>query len=285
MKNFEIVMSICCISYNHEKYIKQALDSFLMQITDFKFEIIIGEDCSTDQTRAIIESYCQRYPDIIHLLVSDSNVGAIKNQVRVINKAKGKYIAMCDGDDYWSDPLKLQKQVDFMESHPQHAICCHYTKVIDEQGKLVYVNTKPEVLEFAFEDVLLGKKEETRICSLVARNNGWVKEIGMEDWYYKTFGTDTLFKLYIMAWTNGKIYVLPEVMAVYRLHRGGIWSLIDGKVRKGRMISDFNVIINNFRYSSISKKELLKMYISQYLLFDMWNLNISKAYHTLTKLI
>lgn len=279
------MVSVCCITYNHEKYIKQALDSFLMQITNFKIEIIIGEDCSTDQTRGIVESYYHRYPDIIRLSVSDNNVGAIRNQVRVINKAKGKYIAMCDGDDYWSDPLKLQKQIDFMESHPQHVICCHYTKVIDEYGKMVYVNKAPEALEFAFEDVLLGKKEETRICSLVARSNGWVKQIGNEDWYYKTFGTDTLFKLYIMAWTNGKIYVIPEVMAVYRLHRGGIWSLIDGKVRKGRMISDFNVIINNFCYSSISKKELLKMYIFRYLLFDVWNLKISNAYSTLAKLI
>lgn len=284
MNEPETMVSICCVTYNHGKYIAEALEGFLMQKTNFNFEILVGEDCSTDNTRNIVQDYCLKYPGRIRMVTDEVNVGSIKNQVRIFDQAKGKYIAMCDGDDYWVDPLKLQKQFDFMESHEDSVICCHYSRVIDEDGELVYVHPQPVRLEFAYEDVLMGKKEETRICSLMLQNKEAINQISSQEWYHKTFGADTFLKLYALARQNGKIYVLPEVMSVYRLHRNGVWSMIDSKLRKRRMISDFNIMINNFEYSSVYRKKLLNIYIKEFLLFDLRNLNIDKAIYTLLTL-
>lgn len=285
MYRSETMVSICCITYNQEKYIAEALDGFLIQKADFNYEIIIGDDCSTDNTRNIIEDYCDRYPGKIQLLKKEANEGAIKNILRTLNAAKGKYIAMCDGDDYWTDSRKLQMQVNFMENHPDSSICCHYSRVIDENGELVYQCATPVRMEFTYEDVLLGRKDETRVCSMMMRNSYHLKHISNQDWFYQVYSADTFFKLYVLAHQKGKIYVLPEVMAVYRLHREGVWSMIDSQVRKGKMIDDFNILINNFSYSARYKKELLKIYIMQYFLFDIKNLKIQKAINTLITLV
>ena len=122
----EIVVSISCITYNHAPYIRQALDGFIMQQTNFRFEVLIHDDCSTDGTDDIIREYATKYPDIIKPLYEEENQyqngkphgSAVWNFPR----AKGKYIAICEGDDYWTDPLKLQKQVDFLESHPDFSM-------------------------------------------------------------------------------------------------------------------------------------------------------------------
>lgn len=285
MNSSEIMVSICCITYNHEKYIAQALDGFLMQKTNFRYEIIIGEDCSTDNTKKIIEDYCLNYPGKVQIVTDTVNVGGTKNGIRTFDHAKGKYIAICDGDDYWTDPLKLQKQIDFMESQQDCVMCCHYSRVINDKGELIYENPAPVSLEFAYEDVLLGRKEETRTSSILMKNKLQIKQISSNDWFYRVYGTDTFFKLYALAKEGGKIYVLPEVMSVYRLHNGGIWSMIDSKLRKKRMISDFNIMINNFNYPPDYKKELLKIYIRQFLLFDIRHLNIQKSLDTLITLI
>lgn len=279
-----MMVSVCCITYNHEKYIAQALDSFLMQETDFKFEILIGEDRSTDNTRVIIQDYCNRYPDIIKLISQETNVGPIRNQIGVLAEAKGKYVAMCDGDDFWTDAFKLQKQVDFLEVNDDYVMCCHHTEVIDDDDKTVYVKDYPVGLEFDYKDVLLGKREETRIVSLMMRNIKEVTDVTTQSWYLDTYGTDTLLKLYAVANTGKKIYVLPDVMACYRYHNGGIWSMIDPKVRKSRMISDFNLTIKNFKYSSVQKRELLKIYFRQYFLFDIRYFNFGGAFQTINTL-
>ncbi|WP_083251896.1 glycosyltransferase family 2 protein [Pedobacter steynii] len=281
----EIMVSVCCITYNHEQYIAEALDSFLMQKTGFEFEILVGEDCSTDATRSVIREYAVRYPERIKLIAHPENIGAIRNQVDVITRARGKYIALCDGDDFWTDPEKLQKQVDFLETNPEYVICCHHTRVIDENEETVYLKKTPVSMEFDYQDVLLGKREETRICSLMIRNIDAVRAVGQESWYFDTYGTDTLFKLYALANTGKKIFVLPEVMACYRLHTGGIWSMIDSRIRKTRMVSDFNLTIKNFKYSGLMKKELLKIYIRQYFLFDLRNWKINNAMNTIMNLL
>ena len=123
------LVSIVCITYNHEPYLRQALDSFLMQKTLFAYEIVLAEDCSSDGTRKICEEYAVKYPDIIHYIWSDNNVGAVENEARAIRAAKGKYIALCEGDDYWTDVKKLQKQVSFMESHPEYSVTFHRYKI------------------------------------------------------------------------------------------------------------------------------------------------------------
>lgn len=125
------LVSIICITYNHEKLISQAIHGFLIQKTSFPFEIIIGEDHSTDGTFEIVENFVKKYPGIIILTTSDHNVGIIANERRTILRATGKYIAFCEGDDYWTDPLKLQKQIDFLEKNDDYSVCFHRWKNYD----------------------------------------------------------------------------------------------------------------------------------------------------------
>ena len=123
-----ILVSIVCITYNHEPYLRHTLDGFLRQKTDFPVEIILAEDCSTDGTRKICEEYTAKYPEKIHYIYRDHNVGYNENEYEAMCAANGKYIAYCEGDDYWTDPLKLQKQIDFLESHPDYSVCWHRCK-------------------------------------------------------------------------------------------------------------------------------------------------------------
>ena len=125
------LVSIQCLVYNHEPYLRQCLDSFVMQKTNFKFEAIVHDDVSTDGSAAIIREYAEKYPDIIKPIFETENQfskrdGSIQ---RIMTLAcRGKYIAFCEGDDYWTDPMKLQKQVDFMEANPEYSFCCHRFK-------------------------------------------------------------------------------------------------------------------------------------------------------------
>lgn len=115
-----LMVSICCVTHNHEKSINRAIESFLMQKTNFEFDIVIGDDCSTDNTLEILKSYRDRYPDKIKLIAAPGNVGTINNLIGCMSLCKGKYVAFCGGDDYWPDPCKLQNQFDFLEQNPQY---------------------------------------------------------------------------------------------------------------------------------------------------------------------
>ena len=143
------LLSILSITYNHEKFIAQAIESWLMQKTDFEFEIVIGEDCSTDNTLQIIKEYQKEHPDLIKVITSEQNVGMQANFIRTYEACQGKYIALCEGDDYWTDPLKLQKQVDFLEENENYFITGHKAKIIDD-GILKeeeYYVTNPVLIE------------------------------------------------------------------------------------------------------------------------------------------
>ncbi len=135
-------LSVCVPTYNHEQYIGQMLDGAFMQQTNFEFEIVIGDDASTDATPDIIREYDAKRPGIIRAFLHSENQGpkeprefAGRNNVLQLLKAcKGEYVAMCEGDDYWTDPLKLQKQVDFLDANPDFAVCHHNMEVIYEDG-------------------------------------------------------------------------------------------------------------------------------------------------------
>ena len=122
------VVSICMITYNHEEFISEAIEGVLMQKTNFPLELIISEDCSTDKTREICIEYQQKYPEIIKLQLPEKNLGMIQNSLSTLKACRGKYIALCEGDDYWTDPDKLQKQVDFLEVNKEYGMC--YTNYI-----------------------------------------------------------------------------------------------------------------------------------------------------------
>lgn len=133
----EIKVSVICVTYNHEQYIRQALDSILMQQTDFPFEVRVGEDCSTDGTRAILKEYETEHPGRLIVYYREKNMGASKNEYELFMDAKGKYIAALELDDIWSDPHKLQKQYDFLEGHPEYIGVSHDFDIIDKDGKVI----------------------------------------------------------------------------------------------------------------------------------------------------
>lgn len=135
MNNY-IKVSVIVITYNHEQFIKQALDSILMQKVDFKYEILIGDDASTDRTPEILKEYKKLYPDIIDLHLNSVNLGATRNAYNLLMKANGEYIAACEGDDFWVDEYKLQIQVNFLDNNKNYIGCCHPCVIVDEQNKL-----------------------------------------------------------------------------------------------------------------------------------------------------
>lgn len=132
------LVSVHMITYNHEPYIRKAIDCVLSQKTNFPFELVIGEDCSTDGTREIVFDYARRFPDIIRVIASDQNVGMKKNFVRINHACRGKYIAYCEGDDHWHDLEKLQKQADFLESHPDYGLVySDHNRYFEKTGKTI----------------------------------------------------------------------------------------------------------------------------------------------------
>lgn len=131
-------ISVIVLSYYHEKYIAQALESILMQETSLRYEILVGDDASGDRTPEIIQSYVEKYPGIIKPVLREENVGANYNGWDLIRRTKGKYIATLEGDDFWLDPHKLQKQFDFLESHPAYIGCCSKCLIVDENSKADY---------------------------------------------------------------------------------------------------------------------------------------------------
>lgn len=132
----EIMISILMLTYNHEEYIAQALESILMQKVNFKYEIIIGDDCSTDNTQEILIRYKEKHPDTIKLVLRQENIGATKNGYEIARMAIGKYISYLEGDDYWTHQDKLQKQVEFLEREQEFVACAHKCEIVDRIGKV-----------------------------------------------------------------------------------------------------------------------------------------------------
>lgn len=279
------LVSICCVTYNHANFIAQAINGFVMQKTNFEFEIVIGDDCSTDGTYNNIEPFLKKYPGLIRVVRPPKNMGAHHNMISTTRACKGKYIAFCEGDDYWTDTYKLQKQADFLENNPDYIICCHYTRVINATGETLYVHPKPLALQYTYFDLLAGRQEETKTATLFYRNLALVHQVYDTPWIYKSFAGDKMLKLYATQCTGQKIYVIPQVMSCYRNHQGGIWSMINTNARMEMMISDFNLIIKNFSYPRAQKKKLLWLYIKRYLIFEIRNHKLHNAFGTVKYLL
>lgn len=212
-------VSIAIITYNQEKFIAKALDSILMQQVNFDYEIVIGEDCSTDNTRDIVVNYQNHYPDKIRLLLPETNLGMLQNFVQTLTACQGEYIALLEGDDYWTSPDKLQKQVNFLDKHPDYAICFHNITIVHENWKLEIGNYCPLYKKeiFTLEDLLLDNFIST--CSTMFRR-GLFSEF--PDWFFTLNQGD--WPLHIFNAQHGKIGYINEVMGVYRVHQGGVWS-------------------------------------------------------------
>ena len=219
--NKEIIVSVCMITYGHECYIKQAIESVLMQKVDFKVELVVADDCSTDKTNSIVNFLKDNYPNgnWIQYTRHEQNKGMMPNFMWALKQCRGKYIALCEGDDYWTDPFKLQKQVDFLEKNLDYNICFHRVNIL-KNGKQTLHNIPQPYDKMPFYYInLLENHNFITTASTVFRNKQpftfptWLKEI--------TFGDLALYKL---VSKNKKIKCLHDVMGVYRVHKHGIWS-------------------------------------------------------------
>lgn len=135
--NEDVILSIIVVTYNHEKYIAKTIESLINQNTKYKYEILIGDDSSKDNTQSIISKYRDKYSDIITAVLREKNVGATYNGYDLLKKAKGKYIANCDGDDYWSDTERIERDIDFLEGNPQYSGICSRCNIVDENNNLI----------------------------------------------------------------------------------------------------------------------------------------------------
>ena len=222
--------SVCMITYNHEKFIAQAIESVMMQKANFDYELVIGEDCSTDRTRDICVAYKEKYPSKIRLLLRKKNLGMMPNFVQTLEACPGQYIALCEGDDYWTSPQKLQKQVDFLDSHPDFAICSHNVMVMREgtpgPGHEWLGAKRKEVS--TLED-LLRDGSGGATCSLVFRKRVFGD---FPEWYHTIQGGD--WALQVLCASQGKLYYFREVMGVFRQHdRGALYAAITDAKSKG----------------------------------------------------
>jgi glycosyltransferase involved in cell wall biosynthesis len=251
--NAEILVSVRVPAYNHEKYIAQCLEGILMQRTDFAFEVIVGEDCSTDRTRQVVLDYANRRPDVIRVITSEKNVGPFENITRISRDCRGKYRALCEGDDYWIDPLKLQKQVSFMETHPDCPMCFHDALVVHEgkTGLPMYFcpDDLPEMITVG--DILsrawFVPTASTLIRARVLENlPAWRKNVANGD-------------LLIQLWCahHGSLKYLDEIMSVYRIHPHGASM---GIFREGGNLARLKYLYHEFdgetghRYGALIRK-------------------------------
>ena len=208
-----IMVSIRCLVYNHEPYIRQCLDGFVMQKTNFRFEAIVHDDASTDGTAAIIREYAEKYPDIIKPIFETENQYSKGNgALRKIMDAhmRGKYIALCEGDDYWIDPLKLQKQVDFLVSHQDYTMCFHDVNIKVEKGREYWdVFGKLEDRDYTIGECIKYWKVPT--CSMVIR-----KDIFDKRPINKKFRVGDNVVVFTCL-SYGKIRCIAKKMGAYRL--------------------------------------------------------------------
>lgn len=215
-KNF--LLSVVVPVYNHEKYIVQALDSILMQKTNFDFEVLVGEDCSTDNSRKILQEYEKLHPDFLTVYYREKNMTQSKakycNTHDLKLKSKGKYLIILEGDDYWTDPHKLQKQVDFLESHPDYIAVAHNCTVVDENSEEkaeAYPECKEEeyTLRHYNAGVLPGQT-----ATFMTRNYATDKNIRSDLLFQNLVPGDRL--TYFTLITQGKIRCIQESMSAYR---------------------------------------------------------------------
>lgn len=235
------LVSVCMITYNHEAFIAEAIESVLMQQTNFPFELIIGEDISPDRTRSICEEYQARYPDMVRLLPSEKNIGLQQNFIEVLFRVRGKYIALLDGDDFWTDPHKLQRQVDFLEKNEAYSMVFHNVHLLKhgQMSGLVYPEGRKETISIT--DIL--NHDYTQTCATLFRAAP-LAQVPYADALQWIYNDITLFALVLSDGSLARY--MPEPMSTYRVHAGGVWSMVN--IRKKYFMSHIaeNIIINRY---------------------------------------
>lgn len=238
-------ISICLITYNHGNFVRKTLESIIEQVKAFSWELIIADDCSTDNTREIIQEYKLRFPEEIRLIFQRENVGPFRNWMDLLQSAKGKYISYIEGDDYWLDPLKLKKQYEFLEDNLSYIACCGNSLYVRNEKEMEPVRNWKKSRDIVTKDFLFGN--DLLSATIFFRNNlpenlpHLFKNVYAGDWM-----------LYYILSKKGKFYYMPEIFAAYRVHSNGLWSHLNyiEQVKRERDMKQIllkdNIINKNF---------------------------------------
>lgn len=250
-------ISVAVVTYNHEPYIRQALDSVFAQRVSHAYEVVIGDDGSTDGTRQIVREYAERHNDRVRLLLHETNLGCTRNAERIINACRGEYLALIDGDDYWIDPLKLQRQADYLDAHPTCTVSFHQVAALDEHGEL---------------DWLLVPANQPRRCDMAALMTEVMVPTGsmmmrrrclvpLPDWLGDAYPPDLALKA--LCADQGTLDYLEETMSVYRQH-GGSWTSTQQEQRLQAMLDVYGMLQRHFggRYRPLLRRAIAKQYLA-----------------------
>ncbi len=258
MANTDI--SIVMLTYYHEEYLTQAIESILMQNTEYSFEILIGDDCSSDKTPQIILKYAEKYPNIINPVLRKENIGATANLLDLISKCNGRYIAILEGDDYWTEPQKLQKQVDFLKNNPEYSACYTQCNVVDKNSHSL--TEQPQIgtndSEYTLENfcrLQLPGQTGTVVFKNCFENNSW-EILKTAD---KLIGDRTLALILLKY---GNIKVLYEKMTAYRMVTDSSSKSYSAKKEKNEYGRIFNIYNLFTKYAKIHFNEAIT-YINQ----------------------
>lgn len=261
----EIVVSVVCNTYNHEPFIADAIESFLMQKTSFKYEVLINDDASTDKTAELIKRYEEKYPKIIKPIYQTENQlskGIIIGRINA-DRSVGKYIALCEGDDFWIDPNKLQKQTDFMENNPEYTLCVHAATRIHALTNVRLKDVRPSRFskDFGTEEVIFGGGGIFPTNSMFYRR----KESELKPDFYNNSPVGD-YPLAIFLSLIGKVYYIDEFMSTYRYGVPGSWterefSTIEKKIEHFKIMENMLRELNEYtknRYLDVIEKTISK---------------------------
>ncbi len=243
-------LSVCLITFNQVDYIRQTIESIIGQRITYTWNLIIADDCSSDGTKEILREFKSHNPDLIKLILQEKNVGPAKNWRDLLNSASGKYIAYCEGDDYWIDTNKIQTQIKFLEEHKEFVGCFHNSeeRYEDEnKSSFLYCNY-PSAQRITFRDLSFANVIPS--CSMVYRNKlfaeypEWIFRLKMGDW-----------PLHLLNAQFGDYWYIPKIMAVHRLHSNSTWMLQNADRNRQFVIEAYDIMIKEFdhdkRYSEL----------------------------------
>ncbi|MGY3087903.1 glycosyltransferase involved in cell wall biosynthesis [Hymenobacter sp. UYAg731] len=249
-------VSIVLLTYNHEAFVEQALEGILRQEVAFSYEVIVGEDCSTDQTRTLVEAYRLRFPACIKPIYQARNVGPGANLQACLAECHGEYIALVEGDDYWTDARKLAKQVQWLDAHPDFSICFHPVKIIHTDPSVADAVTSHAKEVYDFEDFL--GRTILQTSSVMLRNV--LRPV--PGWLFGTYPLD--FPFFSLYAEKGKAKLLPDTMSCYRVHPGGSWSSAAHVWKQKRFLAMYRRLVVHYaptRHAATLRRKFYKQYL------------------------
>lgn len=254
------LISVALVTYNHAPYVAKALESILQQECRFSVEIVVGDDCSTDETKSIVEVYARRFPDRIRVLERDGNLGSQRNVQATMEACKGEYIAYLDGDDYWTHPHKLQRQVEALREFPESPLVFHNSKMLYEHCKPGMLTPPRGGRQFGLEHIL--KRNFIAAQSIMIRREAreW-----MPDWMFTNSAIPWDWPFFIECAKHGQLLHINENMCAYRIHEGGMWSATSSGKRLDILYEMLEQVSLNLdpEYQAILRKTRFKLTTKQ----------------------